>query len=323
MIPDNSNIYLETSGLNYLTNNYSWKDGKATRIFHALKGTKFYISPITIWEILLTSDESKKEKIIFYAQNLCYSKLINSPSEFIINYILSGCPIRENKYDFHTKLDLGKTWLDLSENTAKTFVFDKDLLNEKTKLIRTTFKNINKYIEDLGIINPNDIESRKFQLWLNDLIRADKDYEFLPDRERQRRKLALLLIFFLLCAEADFDKTPITSFWNKLGISSTNDRMLYVINNLYNLVHTGPFALMSEMGMLQLEEGGKSNRGIYLDILHSIYLTYTNMFWTNDSHFKRMQESDKHVIYNRIVYLQEIDIFTARKIEISDEKIIK
>ncbi|MEI7591502.1 MAG: hypothetical protein WCJ49_09395, partial [Deltaproteobacteria bacterium] len=256
MIPNNSHIYIETSGLNYLANAFSLEDAKATMAYHVSKGTKFYLSPATIWELLLTSDDRKREKLIFFAQNFCYDKLLNSPSELIINYILAGCPLRENKYDFHSRLEIAKTWTDLSRNHLKTFVFNSDLLKEKTKFVQTEFKSISKQIED--VTNPNNVA-------FDDLIRVDKEYDILSDREKQRRKLALLLIFFILCSEIDFDSTPIKEFWNKIGMSSTFDRMVYVMNNLYELVHTGPFAVMSEMGLLQLEQRQPSNRGVFLD----------------------------------------------------------
>ena len=86
-IPDNSVIYLDTSAVNFLCDNLSLRDAAATKLYHARKGTKFYISSTVIWEILATKNDEQRELLIAFMQNLCYEKLINSPSEFILNYI--------------------------------------------------------------------------------------------------------------------------------------------------------------------------------------------------------------------------------------------
>ena len=88
MIPPKSNIYLETSAINFLADKYSYQDGRETYTYHKMKGTRFYISNVSIWEILLTSNKEKREQLIQYIQNIGHPKLINSPSEMIINYIM-------------------------------------------------------------------------------------------------------------------------------------------------------------------------------------------------------------------------------------------
>jgi hypothetical protein len=315
MIPDNSIIYLETSAINYLAKKYSWKDGKATKIYHKLKGTKFYISNVTIWEVLLTSDEELREKLIFYLQNIGHEKLINSPSEFIINYILNGCPISENRYDFHSKLDISKTWLDLCENTAKTFVFDTDELQKKSNEIRKFIKIASEQLEEIGLLLPNSPPT-EIQLFLDNILRTIKGInpEKKSARENKLLRISILLVVLIVCSEVDFDNTPIKNYWKKLNINKIENRILYLLTKHEELFYQGPFIVLSEMILIQLEKGGKPTRGIFWDALHSIYLIYTDMFFTTDEHFKKLKENNENSLYKKIILLDCENLFTAKEI---------
>jgi hypothetical protein len=59
--------------------------------------------------------------------------------------------------------------------------------------------------------------------------------------------------------------------------------MHYVIENLTTLIHKGPFILMALMAIAQAK--GKYSRGVWYDSMHSIYVTYSDHFFTNDEHF--------------------------------------
>lgn len=94
-------IYLETSAVNYLLDNFTVDElGVMKRLLIEEKNACFCISATTISEILLTSDELRKEKLIFCLQNICHEKIINSPAEFIINYIKSECQKRRKSIIF-------------------------------------------------------------------------------------------------------------------------------------------------------------------------------------------------------------------------------
>ena len=87
MTLSNANFYLETSAVNYLADRFIYTDAIATKDLQLTKGNIWYLSPVTLWEIMLTSDKERRERIIFYCQHLFHEKLLNSPSEFIINYL--------------------------------------------------------------------------------------------------------------------------------------------------------------------------------------------------------------------------------------------
>jgi hypothetical protein len=185
MIPPKSNIYLETSAINFLADKYSYQDGRETYTYHKMKGTRFYISNVSIWEILLTSNKEKREQLIQYIQNIGHPKLINSPSEMIINYIRKGFPVYEPKYDFHSSLYIASTWEDICENRNKTFVFDAEDLKIRSKMIRSLFKMASKEIEDISEIIPNEKEPTDKEFELICIIPNEK-YESFPESSRDK-----------------------------------------------------------------------------------------------------------------------------------------
>lgn len=323
MIPPRSNIYLETSAVNALANRFDWGDGKATKIYHSLKGTRFYISPVVLWEIFLTNNEKRREILIHYLQHLAYDKLLNSPSEFIINYLLAGCPLVEKHYDFHSKLSIAKTWTSICRDTKKTFIFNKEELARQSELLRKVFKYASKQIEEVGIITPENIHKKENLIWLENIVNELKGISLKKTNERTRKiyKISILLILLILCSEIDIDSTFIKKYWSKIGLHEPEKRLEYLLKNHELLVYRGPFVILSEMVLLQLEKGGKPTRGIFWDALHSIYLIYTDYFFSADDHFKKLRDND-FPIFKRINHFNVDDWFIAKKLDIEDEKII-
>ncbi len=325
MLAPNTPIYLETSAVNYLADRYTWADGKATKVYHKIKDTRFYVSPVTIWEILLTNNEERKESLIHYLQNIGYEKLLNSPSEFIINYLLAGCPIVEKHYDFHSKIDIAATWLDICEHTNKTFVYDREDLKERSTVFLNVIKLVSKKIESIGLITSENQNQLEDQIWLDSMLRRLKgvDFEEMDDKAKKTLRISLLLVFYILCAGMEMDSTYIKKFWDRIGINDAHKRLDYILKNHEALIYRGPVVVPAQMALVQLEKGGKSTRGIFWDMLHSMYLIYTRVFLTNDEHFRKLRESHDHIIFKRVAHLDEVNWFTARVMDIDEEKIIK
>ena len=320
MIPPISNIYLETSAVNYLADKYIFLDAIATKIHHGLKGSRFYVSPVTIWEILLTENVERREQLIFYVQNLEYRELLNSPSEFIINYILAGCPKNEKKYSIHSKLPLSSTWSDICDNTSRTFVFEKNELLERTRKIRKGFNQASRFIENVGVAETGNNSTIAARLGLEGMLKRLKNinYEQISSRDRKKFKISLLLILIVLCYGVDFDNSFVEKYLSIIGIYSSQERFEYLFTKYEQLIYSGPFAVLSEIVLIQLEKGGKPTRGIFWDALHSIYVIYTNIFLTADEHFKKIRDNNDHPIYKRIVFLPEANLFTAKEIDITN-----
>ena len=320
MILPNSNIYLETSAINFLADKYSHRDGRATHAYHLMKGTKFYISNVSVWEILLTSNKVRREQLIQYIQNIGYPKLINSPSEMIINYIKAGFPVHEPHYDFHSKLPLASTWKDICEERNKTFIFEEKRIKKMSKMIRSLFKTASKEIEDTGLIIPYEKEPTEIQKILTDKVRQIKRLNYYVETPERKIiiKLSMLLILLILCNEVELDSQPIRAFWAKKGINGTFERLDYVVEEMDLLVTRGPFPVLAEMTYAQIRESGKQTRGIYWDVLHSLYLIYSDIFMTNDDHFKKLKKQNNHLVFQRVLHMKDVKWFTAKKIELME-----
>lgn len=312
MIQRNSVVYLETSGLNHLFDNLSIDDAKATKAHHLMKGTIFYISPMTVWEILMTNNKERRESLLYFAQYLCHNRLICSPTELLVNYINTGCPINETRYDFHSKLEISRVWTDICADTSKTFILDHNDLVNRTLSIQNLFTDTIKKINGLfSVIGSMSYDNTNHVL--EAILSRDSQYFQFEESERKRKKIALLLMFLLLGSGIDIDSSAINSFWNsKISFDSTEERIKYIVNNYLVLLDRGPIASMAMFAMIQLNKRHRINRGILIDLLHSIYIFYTDIFLTNDKHFKSLKEENEYTVYSRILYLGESIIVDAK-----------
>jgi hypothetical protein len=273
-----------------------------------VRGNRWYLSSVTIWEILLTSDEKKKEDILYLSQQLFFEKLLCSPSELIIKYILKGCPLYENKFDIHSKSRLQHVWDDLCKDKNKTFIYDKKQLQTKTKHVqiisRQLFKIINRIVIDS---KPSDFGSR-LDLFLSSHTRRLRRKTAIINTDPEKLyKIALLFMLYILCMEADFDATPIKEYWKDVGVSDTFKRLGYLLNKYEILTSRGPFMEMAITAFEQIRKNNKSTRGLFFDCLHSIYLPYVDIFLTYDNHFRNLSRIP-HINYQKIYHFDELQI---------------
>jgi hypothetical protein len=225
-------------------------------------------------------------------------------------------PINEKKCNLHSILPLASTWEDICRNRDKTFVFDQEDLKVRSKMIQELFKLANKEITSTPLIISSENETTELQRLVSKKIQQLKTikYREQPTDNKIKLKLSLLLILIILCNETTLDNQPIKDFWSEIGINNTFERLDYTIKNMESLITEGPFIVLAEMTYVQLKEGGKPTRGIFWDVLHSIYLIYSNMFFTNDNHFNKLKLENNHLIYNRIINMEEAKWFTAKRI---------
>lgn len=310
----NRNFYFETSAVNYLVDRFGWNDALATKGLQNSKGNLWYLSPITLWEILLTSNKVRREKIIFFCQHLFHDQLINSPSEFIINYINAGCPLIENKYDFHSKLALNETWKNICDNKRLTFVYDYAALKGQMQQLQKFSKQLDKIINRVVLDITVSDDELSLQQFINYFYRQVKDELKYHDPDYHKViKISILLIFYILCLEVDIDNTPIKKFWLSKGINHSIERLFYIMGNHKDLVFRGPFYQMAIMAFHQISLGHKSNRGLFMDCLHSIYITYSDIFITNDLHFKTLKEKKIHPNFSKLMHITEFELTTQLK----------
>ena len=114
--------YFETSAVNFFAQDRNVQDAIATKAFQNVKGRKWVISPVTLWEILLTGDESKKENLLYFSQNLFDRELLPAPEELIIDYIMNNFPLVEQPRDLISKSNIANVWRDIVDIPDKTFI---------------------------------------------------------------------------------------------------------------------------------------------------------------------------------------------------------
>lgn len=304
-------IYLETSAINHLAQISSEADAIATKKYHIKQGNTLLVSVVSIWEILMTSDDTKRENLIFYMQSALYNKLIFSPSELIINFIEAGCPEYEPIKSTFTNLPIGKVWEDICQNNKKTFVFNYGELKTRTKSIQKLLKRIDRTIKETVLdTEENKSKEKKFadSVYNNLALSKAKD---ISKEDEKIFKLSIIFISVVLCAGIGFDNTPIEDFWSKIGISNTQKRLIYICEHYEILIHRGPFFLMALMAYNQILKDKKTNRGLFWDALHCLYLPYIDILLTKDKHFKELQKIN-HPNFKKIVLIKENTIIKRK-----------
>ena len=95
-------IYFDTSAVNWLFDNILKRpeDVVATKKLQIQKGRRWMISSVVLDEILGTKDLLRREKLIYFSQNLFDRELMPSPSEIIFNYVENKFPKTEKSIFF-------------------------------------------------------------------------------------------------------------------------------------------------------------------------------------------------------------------------------
>jgi hypothetical protein len=314
MLHPNSCVYLETSAVNFLADNRDRFSPAETKAYHALKGTSFLASPVTIWEILLTNDEIRREALIYFFQNLASRQLLKSPAELILEYMAAECPLVEKKFSLQSQLHLAGVWADIVDNSQKSLRFEEDHLQAQMSALRKGFALASKMIEDVGITDQVLTPIQGAQFSLEQTLRQMKtiSYEHMTELNRRQYKISIILILFIICVGAGLEEHVLENYWKGLGIDSTAARFYYLFQNYETLIYRGPFAVMSQMVLTQLNAGAKPTRGIFWDALHSVYLVYCDYFLSTDNHFKLLRESSDHLNFQKIVILSDQNLYPAK-----------
>ncbi len=315
--------YIETSALNYFAKDRTIEDAIATKAHQRLKGRKWVISSITLWEILLTSEEIKKEKLIYFSQNLFDRELLPSPDEIIIEYIKSGFPRVEKPRELLSYTPIANTWRDLVDNPRKTFIYDINDLRNRFNILKPVNKLIHNIIndEDIPLLVNNEESSTNLSLEsaLNSLkFIKQNDYS---NEDKKIFKIAIFYMMLILCAEVLLENTSIKNFWKEIGIKDTFGRMLYSLKHFEPLVYQGPLAALATMIYCQSKKS--FSRGIYFDSLHAFYITYVNYFFTNDIHFKNFGEFLKpHPNSYKVLLIRDLEFTSHTRYNVEQRGII-
>ena len=258
----------------------------------------------------MTSDQVRREEIIYFCQHLFSRELLPSPSELIIPFIQQGMPKYEKQRELKSNSHIAEVWRNLVDDRNKTFVLDHDELKRKAKLIQTYIKSVHSLIKSGDLIIGSNESFAGLDTTLSSLV---NQLPFIKSGEPTNQdtllgyKVALYYVLLILCAEAEFENEAIKAFWKNLGIKSTLDRIFYILKELPTLIHRGPFVVMAFMTISQAS--GKYPRGVWLDSLHSIYLTYVEKIFTSDGHFTGLRKVvPEPILQQKIHHMNEVKI---------------
>ena len=306
-----SNWYFETSGFNYLVGSFEFKTFLNTRELQELRGRTLYVSPITLWEIMLTSDNLHSDFLLFSAQNLFSEKLLATPTELIIRYLKNAYPENKINYDIYTELNIGKIWSKMTKDNSVNFEYSKSKLIKKTELIRNISNNLPSIIK--GTIEQNkDGNLYRISEVLTvyfECLRADG---FLPNStkydEETLNKLVVLFAMLFFVLRLDLDSNVIVKFLGDEGvpIEDPTKILTYVFENYSELFKRGPLLEMAVMAYNQVKLGN-TNRGLLLDCYHMIYAPYVDWIVTGDDGFNNLKSMESRY-RKKIIHVSKLGI---------------
>ena len=309
---DYQNWYFETSSINYLLDKvFSGPENSSikTRRLQLKKSRKWYISNIALWEIFLTSNEERRRELFDFSRCLFYKDLMPSIEELLINYINNGLPNIEKRYKLKSKSIFSKHWKKSCQNLSYFFEPELTDLKRYTKYYRFLgeyfVKTNNGYVlnfdENISL-DGKDLEMEKIQNSFQELI-LDLSVEEYKELE-QYINLSFKLVLMIFCYGINFNQQITEKFWKKIGIDNPTDRISYVVRNIPNLFYRGPIANITNMILLQADSN--TTRGVYFDALHSIYITYSDLYFSEDEHFNNLKKSIKDPNMLKIKKVSEV-----------------
>jgi hypothetical protein len=233
--------------------------------------------------------------------------LIPTPEEVIVNYIRSGCPEIEERYDLESKSIFAKEWRKACKDLSFAFQPDKQQLEERTKynrIITETFESplfVSKSLYDLSDTNTKLTNAflkgaflqicNRFGSTINEDL-----FKFIT--------VVLKVTLLLLCYGIGMDNTTVESFWGSIGKLKPLERLDYTIKYFPDIFNRGPITNIAKMIIIQIP---KSGRGLYFDSLHSSYITYSDLYITNDQHFinfKNAHSNDPNM--NKVINVKDL-----------------
>lgn len=311
-------IYFETSSVNYLSdlvsNNPNF-GSLATKKLQLEKGRKWQISNVTLWEIFLTKDESRRYDLFDLSRCLFYDNLICSPEEIIINYIKSGCPVQEMQYELDSNALFSKEWSLACKNLDYAFQPDREQLESYTAHLRFMgqyFIKTSKGYTLKSFKHLDEVSDKINGAFLKNLFDKLVKHYNRPVDENDKIYIGycLQVVMIILCYGIGFDQPTIENFWNKKKNTEPLERLETAVNQFPSIFFRGPLANITKMIILQSKS--KSGRGMLFDSLQSIYTTYSDLFVTNDHHFlkyKNENTNDPNML--KVISIKDMNFFNT------------
>jgi len=317
-------VYFDTSGFNYFSQRLDYRSFLGTRDLQKMRGRELFISPISLWEIMLTPSDETADFLVFSAQHLFSPDMLATPSELVVRYLKSAYPVNKVNYSFFTQLDIGHTWRRMTSDASVTYEYDKDALIAHSAFLRRLSTNLSRIIKYPQFpVSSAEIESTARVV--QTVYECLENDGFLPLDSGERYdsvllyKIAVLFVLVIFIFKLDFDPRVMEQFWTEIGIPATDlvARVMHVFEEYPRLLEHGPIMEMSIMAYHQLSLGVR-NRGSLFDSMHMVYAPYVHTIISADDDFRTLRDAEPH--YRRkLRHIDEIGLRAVPYTENPDE----
>lgn len=303
-------IYLETSAFNHFVDTIERPDLELTRAYQRDKGVIFVTSPMLLWEIMLTADELRADKMLLAAQALFDPLLLATPAELCARYLRNAYPANTVNYSFLTNVEWASLWSEMTADFGKTFSFSRETLKAKTEPFRLISKNLAIVLDGHEhsdeMVQLATVYVREIQAVLSDDLNA-------LGIDDVTAKLVILYVYLLLLLGTDLDKSDVDALWAEKGF--TGDKAHAQVTEVFvdypRIFACGPLLEMAVMVAAQYR-AGSLNRGSLHDGMHMAYAPYVHSVLSNDHAFLRLANQHsayKHrILHLSLVHIQDVEL---------------
>ena len=321
-------IYFETSSINYLLDHLS--DEGIVNFKDILLGmfpdTKLCLSPVTMWEMSCTKDQVRKDDLVHVCQLLLDQIYVFPfPIKILDHFISEGCPVCESQEGFWEKQGkFYEVWRDVSSNLEKTMQFNGQIIDSDSIIMKQLSKTIETLINAKFSQVDNPPDNMYYEALRNVVNSVFYKVGFITEKIKAQEmdcetcvllKTAILFAMCVLILGISIDGGELNFFWEK-RIKSTDimNQIDFLFTHYETIVHRGPLVYMAMMAIAQSAK--HSNRGLYKDCFHAMYMPYCNIFFTADQHFIELKNMEPKALWGRI---SNIDDF-INKIRVAIEE---
>lgn len=307
-------VYFETSAINYLLDFHSEEEIIFIRdALRLIPNRRLFLSPVTLWEIGCTRDDARRDALIRTCQVMFDEVWVYpGPMRILDHFIEEGCPKLERKQGFlDNSCTLHRIWEEVSKDTSKTLLFKGSIFSEDGAWMKEISKTIGLLIKQDYQCNMLEDENAMIACQMVNYIypsvhyiREKEKQGKIDERLRRIYKTAVLFIWSLLIMGMSIDGYELKEFWEKRKVSmEIVEQWGYLLAHCQDMIFRGPIAYMAVMAVNQMDIN--SNRGLYKDCLHTMYMPYCDVFFTNDKHFIELKESERNGFWGRISSIKD------------------
>lgn len=260
--------------------------------------TDLFLSPINIIEIGEISDELRRERIIRIFQELCQEKLLADTEHLIVDFIAENTDIPDIQdlglQDPFNRTSLAEVWLDIKHNSAKTFIFERDI-KEKLRIFKQLAALYHAFLSRGGHISGIDVilpdlrkqNSSTVSKAISDAISTYRSMQTAYPLDKPMKECMGFLVSTILCIGLTPFPDIIDTLWERLRLSTIEAKFDFLSSKLRFLLSEGPLVGMA--AVMATQATNKYDRGNLFDCYHIAYLPYVDKLFTLDSRLLKLR----------------------------------